>query len=252
LVVVRRKADSFAALRNGNAKEEWKCKVRMEMQSANGNAKCEWKCKGATEWRWGGQNDGGAFNHIGGSTPREAKGRVPCGSRPLLSESAKTWFGGRVTTDCYLRIVRSLRAKPALPELSLPFHSPARAFLCRLSAVGCPSALRVPLPGLFNGLCPLSPTWKISLPLKKQYSCSGKNQWGWRGIFLWKWQCLCGNSAGVVPVVRGPLRVACVAGFQRVLKRHWRTERRTSAAKEAAEKVRPAAFAERSGAKESA
>jgi|GEM_PF-6536740 len=222
------------------------------MQSANGNAKCEWKCKGATEWRWGGQNDGGAFNHIGGSTPREAKGRVPCGSRPLLSESAKTWFGGRVTTDCYLRIVRSLRAKPALPELSLPFHSPARAFLCRLSAVGCPSALRVPLPGLFNGLCPLSPTWKISLPLKKQYSCSGKNQWGWRGIFLWKWQCLCGNSAGVVPVVRGPLRVACVAGFQRVLKRHWRTERRTSAAKEAAEKVRPAAFAERSGAKESA
>jgi len=39
LVVVRRKADSFAALRNGNAKEEWKCKGRMEMQRANGNAK---------------------------------------------------------------------------------------------------------------------------------------------------------------------------------------------------------------------
>jgi len=36
---------------------------------------------------------------------------------PLTLRFSKTWFGAQITADCRFKIVRSLRAEPALPVL---------------------------------------------------------------------------------------------------------------------------------------
>jgi hypothetical protein len=60
---------------------------------------------------------------------RQSEGAISLSRfRPLFSDFSKIWFGAQITTDCYFRLVRYLRAEPALPIL-LRFHIRCKSFL---------------------------------------------------------------------------------------------------------------------------
>ena len=53
----------------------------------------------------------------------KAKGRVSFERSPLLSDLSKIWFGFQITTTRHFRVVRDVRAKPAVSRTLPLSHS---------------------------------------------------------------------------------------------------------------------------------
>jgi hypothetical protein len=70
------------------------------------------------EWVNGSQDLAEIHAEVCSGISRKAKGRFSFEIRPSLSDFSKIWFGAQITATRHFRMVRSLRAEPALPVLS--------------------------------------------------------------------------------------------------------------------------------------
>jgi hypothetical protein len=69
---------------------------------------------------------------------RKAKGRFLFRDfAPLLSDFSKIWYGAQITTTCHSRVVRDLRAEPAVSR-SLPSLPSLRELSCSIAAAQFP------------------------------------------------------------------------------------------------------------------